>query len=92
MNVREFKNILYSAFSMQKQGYVPYSADTIVVGNADRTVAQGIKALFIIGAVDGSFPAPKKIKTEFLPIRSAICLQKNGVELSETGKTKSVLQ
>lgn len=88
VNVREFKNILYSAFSMQKQGYVPYSADTIVVGNADRTVAQGIKALFIIGAVDGSFPAPKN-KNGIFADSERDMLAKNGVELSETRKTKA---
>lgn len=88
VNVREFKNILYSAFSMQKQGYVPYSADSVVVGNADRTVSRGIKALFIIGAVDGSFPAPRN-KTGIFSDSERDILAQNGVELSETGKTKA---
>ncbi|MDY5627083.1 MAG: PD-(D/E)XK nuclease family protein [Clostridia bacterium] len=88
VNVREFRNLLYSAFSMQKQGYVPYSSDNIIVGNADRTVSKDIKALFIIGAVDGMFPTPKKSSGIFGDGEREILAQ-NGVELSETSKTKA---
>ena len=88
LNVKEFKNVLYSAFSMQKQGYVPYSADNVIVGNADRTIAQNIKALFIVGAVDGVFPAPKKTNGIFADSERET-LAENGVELSETSKTKA---
>lgn len=88
INVEQFKNYLVSAFSMQSEGFVPYYSDVIIVGNVDRTVSADIKALFVLGAVDGFFPTPKKADFIFTDIERDRLLEK-GLELSETSKTKA---
>ncbi|MBE7038995.1 MAG: hypothetical protein E7404_08860 [Ruminococcaceae bacterium] len=84
----QFRNQLATAFSMQNQGYVPYNSDNVIIGNTDRTVSNDIRALFVLGAVDGFFPTPKKADFIFTDIERDKLLEK-GLELSETSKTKA---
>lgn len=56
----DFLNILNIAFSQHQIGNIPSTVDRVIVGNTERTRADGLKALFVLGANEGVFPvAPK---------------------------------
>jgi len=55
-----FYELLLTAFSQHKVGFIPSSVDRVLIGNTERTRFDGIKALFVLGANEGVFPvAPK---------------------------------
>ena len=82
-NCDEFLNLLYTAFSQHKIGFIPSTVDRVIVGNTERTRADGIKALFVLGVNEGIFPvAPKS--DGVLSDRDKEMLKENGVEFSTT--------
>ena len=82
-NCEEFLNLLYTAFSQHKIGYIPSTIDRVIVGNTERTRADGIKALFVLGVNEGIFPvAPKS--DGVLSDRDKEMLKEKGVEFSTT--------
>lgn len=55
-----FYELLVTAFSQHKVGFIPSSVDRVLIGNTERTRFDGIKALFVLGVNEGIFPvAPK---------------------------------
>lgn len=55
-----FYDLLVTAFSQYKVGFIPSAVDRVLVGNTERTRFEGIKALFVLGVNEGVFPiAPK---------------------------------
>ncbi len=60
VNVTEFRNLLYTAFSQYQIGFIPSSVDSVLIGNTERTHADGVKALFVLGVNEGIFPVVPK--------------------------------
>lgn len=60
VNVAEFRNLLYTAFSQYQIGFIPSSVDSVLIGNTERTHADGVKALFVLGVNEGVFPVVPK--------------------------------
>ena len=60
VNVNEFYDILVTAFSQSKIGFIPSAIDRITVGNAERTRMSELKVLFVLGVNEGVFPIPPK--------------------------------
>lgn len=56
MNVKEFSDILDAGFEDIKIGLIPPSADSVVVGDIERTRLDNIKVLFFAGVNDGIVP------------------------------------
>ncbi len=54
---RRFSAILEEGFDAYEINAIPATADQVLLGNADRTRAGNIKAMFVLGANEGSFPA-----------------------------------
>lgn len=55
-----FYDLLVTAFSQYKVGFIPSAVDKVLVGNTERTRFEGIKALFVLGVNETVFPiAPK---------------------------------
>jgi len=79
----EFLNLLYTAFSQHKIGYIPSTVDRVLVGNTERTRADGIKALFVLGVNEGIFPVPPKADG-VLSDRDKENMKEKGVEFSTT--------
>lgn len=82
-NPDDFLTLLYTAFSQHKIGYIPSTVDRVIVGNTERTRADGIKALFVLGVNEGVFPvAPKS--DGVLSDRDKEAMKVIGVEFSTT--------
>lgn len=60
VNVQEFYDMLVTAFSQSKIGFIPSAIDRVMVGNTERTRFDGIKVLFVLGVNEGIFPVPSK--------------------------------
>lgn len=79
----EFLNLLYTAFSQHKIGYIPSTVDRVLVGNTERTRADGIKALFVLGVNEGVFPVAPKADG-VLSDKDKESMKSGGVEFSTT--------
>lgn len=60
VNVTEFYNLLVTAFSQHKVGFIPAAVDRVLIGNTERTRADSLKALFVLGVNEGIFPMAAK--------------------------------
>ncbi len=60
VNVKEFYDMLFTAFSQHKVGFIPSSTDRVIVGNTERTRTDGLKVLFVLGVNEGLFPVCPK--------------------------------
>ena len=56
-----FYELLVTAFSQHKVGFIPLAIDRVTVGNTERTRLDGIKVLFVLGANETVFPVAPKI-------------------------------
>ncbi len=82
-NTADFRGLLYTAFSQYQIGFIPSSVDGVIVGNTERTRADGIKVLFVMGVNEGVFPvAPKP--DGILSDRDKEELKNIGVDFSTT--------
>ncbi len=84
----QFRQDLYAALSQYKIGLVPTSLDQVAVGNVERSKHGDIRALFVLGVCDGTFPVPRTPSGVFSD-RERELLKQEGLELSETAKTKT---
>ncbi len=74
-----FELVLLSA----KIGVLPRTLDCVAAGTADRMRPSGIKAVFVIGALDGVFPAPPKSGSLFTEDERR-SMKDLGLELAES--------
>lgn len=88
VNVEEYRNLLYIAFSQYQLGLIPTSLDEVVIGNTDRTKIKDIKALFVLGANDRLFPVVKT-DSNVLSDKDRDILKSFNIEIGENSKTKS---
>lgn len=60
LSPKSFYELLVTAFSQQKMGFIPQTADCVVIGNVERTRFDNVKILFVLGVNETVFPvAPK---------------------------------
>lgn len=57
-----YAKILKMGFNQSDLGTIPATADQVIVGDVDRSRSHKVKAVFIIGLNDGSFPSIQKMK------------------------------
>ncbi len=91
VNVKNFRMLLQTAFSGYSIGYIPTSLDDVFVGNITRSKPDNIKALFVLGANDGVFPAPA-VCGELINDGDKALLASEGIELSTDAKTRAFFE
>ena len=87
MNLPIFIKVLESAMEAGEVGVIPSTADQVLVGSVERSRAQEIKGLFIIGANDGLLPQIREGNPLLLD-RERKMLRKQGLSLEEDSETK----
>ena len=57
LSLREFHTTILAGLQAVEIGTIPTSSDCVTVGSIDRIKGHGAKAVFIVGANSGIFPA-----------------------------------
>ncbi|MCH3965969.1 MAG: helicase-exonuclease AddAB subunit AddB [Clostridium sp.] len=83
-----FSHILEAGFSEYKIGVIPPSLDQVLVGSISRIRSHDIKALYIVGANDGIFPACM-VSDGILTDGDRDELREMGMELVENSRTRA---
>ncbi len=91
INVKNFRTLLQTAFSGYSIGFIPTSLDDVFVGNITRSKPDDIKALFVLGANDGVFPATA-VTGELINDSDKAILAADGIELSTDTKTRAFFE
>ncbi len=91
VNVRSFRALLQTAFSGYSIGLIPTSLDEVFVGNISRSKMDGVKALFVLGANDGVFPASVTVD-ELINDNDKSYLAGEGIELSTDMRTRACFE
>lgn len=87
----ELKLLLKSGFNKHSVGAIPENTDCVQIGAADRSRTHEIRALLVLGANEGVFPASFK-DDGLLSDRERELLEQKGIPLSETMKTRAFLE
>ena len=77
-----YAKILKMGFNQSDLGIIPATADQVIVGDVDRSRSHKVKAVFIIGLNDGSFPSIQKDEG-FLDDKDRNILKEQGIELAK---------
>lgn len=77
-----YSKILKMGFETSHLGAIPGTADQVIIGDTDRSRSHKVKAVFIIGLNDGSFPGNHK-EEGFLDDRDREALKEQGIELAK---------
>lgn len=77
-----YSKILKMGFESSHLGAIPGTADQVIIGDTDRSRSHKVKAVFIIGLNDGSFPSNHKDEG-FLDDKDREVLKENGIELAK---------
>lgn len=77
-----YSKILKMGFETSHLGAIPGTADQVIIGDTDRSRSHKVKAVFIIGLNDGSFPGNHK-EEGFLDDRDREVLKEQGIELAK---------
>lgn len=80
--------ILINGFSKYDVGKIPFSTDTVKIGEADRIRTGEIKALFIIGANEGVFPRSFS-DTGILSDKERELLEEHDIMLADTIRSQA---
>jgi len=83
MTFEEYKSLLQVGFSESEVGTIPATQDQVILGDSRRSRNNNIKACFIVGVNDGSFPLVNTFEG-FLNDVDRENLKKMGVELAKT--------
>jgi ATP-dependent helicase/nuclease subunit B len=89
--IERFYNIIKIGFAEYKIGLIPQSLDQVLTGSVERSKSHEIKALYVLGANDGIFPATGP-NEGILSDDDRIKLDKLGVELAKDTRSKVIDQ
>ncbi len=83
----KYEEILKVGLNNSSLGSIPQNIDQIIVGDVDRSRSHKVKAMFIIGMNDGSFPSINK-NEGFLNDKDRKILKENEIELAKVMEEK----
>ncbi|MHB1127998.1 MAG: helicase-exonuclease AddAB subunit AddB [Bacillota bacterium] len=86
--IERFSNILKVGLGEHKVGLIPASLDQVLVGSVDRSKSHEVKALYILGANDGVFPAAAA-EEGILSDLDRAALYAAGIELASDTRTQA---
>ena len=79
----KYSKILKIGLKNSSLGKIPGTIDQVTMGDVDRSRNHKVRAVFIIGLNDGSFPSVNKDEG-FLNDNDRLYLKENGIELAKT--------
>lgn len=82
MSIDKFYKIIKIGFKNSSFGKIPATQDVVIVGDINRSKTHSVKAAFIIGINDGSFPSVNK-NEGFLNDEDRKFLKDEGIELAK---------
>lgn len=85
MDLSTFRKVLESGFDSLRFSHVPPSIDHVVVGSIDRSRMHGIKAAFLLGVNEGTWPM-KPRGDGLITEEERALLQTHGMQLAEGSK------
>lgn len=89
ITLEEYCSCLEAGLSQYEFSFIPQGIDCIDVGDSVRTKIKNKKALFILGAVSGSFPQGASLDGVFSDAERVFLLQ-NGLDLAPDNRQKTV--
>ena len=91
MGLDRFSKLLAVGFEGCDMGLIPAAIEQVQVGSTDRSKTQGIKAMYILGANDGVFPAAAR-EEGIITDRERQQLLDIGIELAQDTRSKTFEQ
>ncbi len=88
ITVSEFAKILEAGLVKSDMGIIPPTADSILIGDIERTRLPEIKALFVLGVNEGVLPMPGGAQGIFSD-EEREALEQTGMELASGGKRRA---
>ena len=82
LSIEEYYQILKIGLKISGLGKIPGTQDQVTIGDVERSRSHKVKAIFIIGINDGSFPSIKK-EEGFLGDEDRQILKQDGIELAK---------
>ena len=82
MSFEKYKEILKIGLKNKEVGKIPQFMDQVIIGNIERTRTHKIRAIFVIGANDGSFPSVNKNEGYFND-KDRDILKENNLEIAK---------
>jgi len=79
----KYKELLQIGLNSSEIGKIPATQDQVLLGDAERTRNNKIKALFIIGVNDGSFPKNNRVEG-YLNDKDREVMKQAGLEVANT--------
>ncbi len=86
LGIERFSKILAVGFGEYKVGLIPPSLDQVLVGSVERSRSHEVKAMYILGACDGVFPACAR-EEGILSDQDRGVLNDAGIELASDTRT-----
>ena len=91
LSLDKLTELLTAGFEEYKIGLIPPALEQVVIGSIERTKSHRVKALFVIGANEGVFPAAIK-DDGMLTDSDRITLAEQGVELAKDTTSRAFEQ
>ncbi len=89
LTLEEYQRCFSAGFSQYEFSFIPQGIDCVDVGDSIRTKIKDKKALFVLGAVSGSFPQGTALDGIFSDAERVFLL-KNGIELAPANRQKTI--
>ena len=91
MSFAEYGRYIRAGISVCELRMIPSCIDSVCVGSVERSTSAYVKALFVSGAVSGTYPS--RISNEgFLSNSDRNTLKENGVEIADNGAERMDMQ
>lgn len=88
VNLNKYREILEAGFLAVELGIIPTAADQVLVGSIHRSKSQELKALFVVGINDGTFPSAGSMEG-LLSDRERDILRENFLEIGLSKEAQS---
>lgn len=89
LGLRRLRTVLESGLRQYEVGTIPPSLDEVFVGDLSRSMVKNVQALYVIGAVDGTFP-PRIAEDGLLSDAERAALETAGLELAPTSRARTL--
>lgn len=89
ISIKDFAELISVGLSQYETGVIPAVCDGVLSGDIARMRGYDVRALFILGATDQSFPSIPQPKG-FLSDSDRLVMKENGIEIAPDGKTASL--
>lgn len=88
LSLERFAGIIKIGLAQYKVGLIPASLDQVLVGSAERSKSNEVKALYVLGVNDGVFPSGA-MKEGLLSDVDREVLSRTGIELAKDTRTQA---